>query len=52
MNTPKGLVTASVQQISLGYTILLDSVQDQIFVPNSVMMSTILIRKSERGAGA
>ncbi len=47
LNTPKGLVTATVQVISLGYTILLDADKDQIFVPNSVMMSTIIIRIKE-----
>ncbi len=49
LNTPKGLVTATVEIISLGYTILLDADNDQIFVPNSVMMSTIVIRMKERG---
>jgi len=53
LNTPKGLITASVELISLGYTILLDSEQDRVFVPNSVMMSTIVIRKdAPRGATA
>jgi moderate conductance mechanosensitive channel len=52
LNTPKGLITANVRLISLGYTILLDSEQDQIFVPNSVMMSTIVVRKAERAATA
>ncbi len=49
LNTPKGIATATVQQISLGYTILLDADRDQIFVPNSVMMSTIVIRKNNTG---
>jgi small-conductance mechanosensitive channel len=49
LNTPKGLVTATVEAISLGYTILLDADNDQIFVPNSVMMSTIVIRMKENG---
>jgi len=43
--TPKGLVTASVELISLGYTILIDAEHDRIFVPNSLMMNTIVIRK-------
>lgn len=47
LSTPKGLVTATVEVISLGYTILLDADKDQIFVPNSVMMSTIVIRIKE-----
>ena len=49
LNTPKGLLTATVKQISLGYTILLDGDKDDIFVPNSLMMSTIVIRKSDNG---
>jgi small-conductance mechanosensitive channel len=52
LNTPKGLITANVKLISLGYTILLDGEQDHIFVPNSLMMSTIVIRKEGRGAAA
>jgi small-conductance mechanosensitive channel len=44
LTTQKGLVTAVVQVISLGYTILLDSDENHILVPNSVMMSTIVIR--------
>jgi small-conductance mechanosensitive channel len=49
LNTPKGLLIATVKQISLGYTILLDGDKDDIFVPNSLMMSTIVIRKSDNG---
>lgn len=48
LSTPKGVATATVQLISLGYTILRDGDGDQIFVPNSIMMSTIVIRKPER----
>ncbi|MBK7727808.1 MAG: mechanosensitive ion channel family protein [Gammaproteobacteria bacterium] len=44
MNTPKGLVTATVHQISLGDTTLRDSEMEEILVPNSVMMSSVLIR--------
>jgi small-conductance mechanosensitive channel len=51
LNTPKGLVTAQVELISLGYTILLDGEQEQIFVPNSLMMSTIVIRKLPAASG-
>jgi moderate conductance mechanosensitive channel len=47
--TPKGLVTATVEQLSLGYTTLRDTEQDQILVPNSVMMSSIVVRLRERG---
>lgn len=44
LSTPKGMVTATVQLISLGYTILREGEDDRIFVPNSIMMSTIIIR--------
>jgi small-conductance mechanosensitive channel len=44
LNTPKGLVTATVEVISLGYTILRDDDRHQIMVPNSVMMSSVVIR--------
>jgi small-conductance mechanosensitive channel len=44
LNTPKGLVTATVELLSLGYTILRDADQNQILVPNSVMMSNVVIR--------
>ena len=52
LNTPKGLVTAVVKVISLGYTNLLDSDEDHILVPNSVMMSTIVIRIREKTSEA
>lgn len=42
--TPKGSVTATVEQLSLGYTTLRDTERDQILVPNSVMMSTIVVK--------
>jgi len=51
LSTPKGLVAAIVEQISLGYTTLRDRDQDEIVVPNSVMMSTIVIRKHDQGKG-
>lgn len=44
LNTPKGVASASVELISLGFTMLLDDEKHQIIVPNSVMMSTTVIR--------
>ncbi len=45
LNTPKGVTSASVELISLGFTMLLDEDnKHQIIVPNSVMMSTTVIR--------
>jgi small-conductance mechanosensitive channel len=50
LSTPKGLISARVEAISLGYTILVDGDGDQLYVPNSVMMNTIVIRKpGDRG---
>ncbi len=48
LSTPRGLVTASVEMLSLGYTILRDADQNEIMVPNSVMMSNIVIRVNKR----
>jgi small-conductance mechanosensitive channel len=44
VNTPKGLVTATVEFLSLGYTTLRDGDDSHILVPNSVMMGTVVIR--------
>lgn len=52
LSTPKGLVTATVKLISLGYTILLDDDQDEIVVPNSVMMGSMVIRKKDKDGNA
>ncbi len=42
--TPKGLTTAVVELVSLGYTVLRDAENDNIIVPNSVMASSVVIR--------
>lgn len=44
LNTPKGLTTASVELISLGFTMLRDTEQNEVIVPNSVMASNTVIR--------
>lgn len=44
LNTPNGLTTATVEQLSLGYTLLRDLDGNEILVPNSIMVSSILIR--------
>jgi small-conductance mechanosensitive channel len=48
LNTPKGVATATVEQVSLGYTILRDTEKSEIIVPNSVMISSVMIRSGER----
>ena len=44
LNTPKGLTTATVEAVSLGYTILRDTDVHEVIVPNSVMGSSVVIR--------
>ena len=44
LNSPKGLMTATVEVVSLGYTRLRDPDGHQVIVPNSVMMSSVVIR--------
>jgi len=44
LTTPIGLTTATVEQLSLGYTVLRDLEGNEILVPNSIMVSNILIR--------
>jgi small-conductance mechanosensitive channel len=52
VNTPKGLVTATIESLSLGYTLLLDSDGVEIIVPNSVMASSVVIRLSRKNVEA
>lgn len=44
INTPKGVMRGTIDQLTLGYTTLHASAQEQIIVPNSVMASAVLIR--------
>jgi moderate conductance mechanosensitive channel len=44
LNTPKGVVSARVEDISLGYTMLRDVDGNEVIVPNSVMVSNVVIR--------
>jgi small-conductance mechanosensitive channel len=44
INTPKGVMRGTIAQLTLGYTTLHASTQEQIIVPNSVMASAVLIR--------
>ena len=44
LNTPRGLTTATVEAISLGYTVLRDTDKHEVIVPNSVMGSSVVIR--------
>lgn len=44
LNTPKGVETGTVSGLSLGYTILRNAEEQEIIVPNSVMVSQVIIR--------
>jgi len=49
ITTPRGLATALVTNISLGYTLLIDDESaDEIIVPNSVMANATMIRVKEK----
>jgi small-conductance mechanosensitive channel len=44
LNSPKGMITATVETVSLGYTVLRDMEMNAVIVPNSVMVNSIVIR--------
>ena len=44
LTSPKGLITATAESVSLGYTVLRDADGQEVIVPNSVMVSSIVIR--------
>jgi small-conductance mechanosensitive channel len=55
LSTPKGLTTGTVEALALGYTRLRDSEGAEIIVPNSVMVSSVLVlmgRKEAQHAAA
>ena len=50
LNTPKGLTTGTVESLALGYTRLRDAEGAAIIVPNSVMVSSVIILMSRKEA--
>lgn len=44
INTPRGVMRGTIRQLTLGYTSLRASESEEIIVPNSVMVSAVLIR--------
>ncbi|HKA35022.1 MAG TPA: mechanosensitive ion channel domain-containing protein [Candidatus Binatia bacterium] len=44
LNTPRGVATGTVAALSLGYTVLTDPDNHEIIVPNSVMVTQVIIR--------
>lgn len=48
LGSPKGLLTATVEVVALGYTILRDTDMQEVIVPNSVMVNSVVIRIGTR----
>ena len=48
---PVGDITAQVREISLGFTILVDQDDNEVVVPNSVMMNSAIVRVDLTGRG-
>ncbi len=48
LNTPKGLQTATIKSVTLGYTILKSEDNEEIVVPNSVMASAVIIKMGRK----
>ena len=44
LTTPRGLTAAAVEQVSLGYTLLRATDGGEVIVPNSLMISSVVIR--------
>src|SRR5208283_5125577 len=44
LNTPKGLATGTVEALTQAYTTLRTSENEEILVPNTVMVNSIIIR--------
>jgi small-conductance mechanosensitive channel len=52
IDTPKGSVVATIESVSLGYTLLRDSEGAEVIVPNSVMASSVVVRLGRKGVSA
>ena len=44
LTTPRGVMTAKIETLMLGYTLLRDNDGNQIIVPNSMMANIVIIR--------
>ncbi len=49
INTPKGMATGTVEAMTLGYTTLRTAENEEIMVPNNMMINSIIIRISTKG---
>jgi moderate conductance mechanosensitive channel len=50
LNTPKGLTTGTVEALALGHTRLRDAEGAAIIVPNSVMVSSVIVLMDRKAA--
>ncbi len=48
INTPKGMVTGTVEAMTLGYTTLRTDENEEIMVPNNMMINSVVIRISPK----
>ena len=51
INTPKGMATGMVEAMTLGYTTLRTAENEEIMVPNNMMINSIIIRISPKSHG-
>jgi len=49
LTTPLGIMTATIESIMLGHTLLRDVEDSQIIVPNSMMANMVIIRVHQKG---
>jgi small conductance mechanosensitive channel len=49
LNTPKGLATGTVEALALGYATLRTYENEEILVPNNVMVNSVIIRLPPKG---
>jgi moderate conductance mechanosensitive channel len=50
LNTPKGLTTGTVEALALGYTRLRGAEGEEVIVPNSVMVSSVIVLRGRKEA--
>lgn len=48
LTTPRGIMTAKIETLMLGYTLLRDDEGNQIIVPNSMMANIVIIRIQQK----
>jgi small-conductance mechanosensitive channel len=46
INTPKGVMSGTIASLTLGYTTIVATTQEEIIVPNSIMASAVMIKAS------